>query len=375
VSDQPPRCADCGKPLQIQQGPGRRKHYCSATCRSRARRKRDRAAVLAHVLPPFAKLLADGVRAAGGPLQRLAEQLRAAGFEITTATLSNWQTGRHLPRNTPRDRQLVLTMERVLELAPGELLMALAQTRELAWEADAARRYLAVPAGRHSHLMPARKTRLERRIFHRRGGATSRQGLLLVRNRERYVLGLDGRPAQSRISMQFRALESGVDSYWYVRSVARGSTVDIRGDAGCHPGATLDDRRQYPREREYLLATELLFDEPLQRGQVCRIAFTVQHQYRDPRRPGPETEFGWLVPSPATREVELLIEFHPDALPWRLNRCTWELTDDGYVAMPDGPMRPRRTDRVRLTDPAKDGYGWVWEWPEAGPGTPTGWLA
>jgi hypothetical protein len=352
----------------VQPGPGRRKLYCSATCRSRARRKRDRATVAAHGLPPFAVLLARAVRATGGPLGRVADLLRGAGFEITSATLSNWQTGRHLPRDTPRDRRLVLTLERALGIAPGELLMALAQTREHACEASAAKRFLTVPAGRQSHRIPARKARLERRIYSRRGGATSRQGLLLVRSRERYVLGADGRPAHSRISMEFRALESGVDSYWYVRSVASGSAIEVRPVAGCQTGSALDDRRQYPREPEYLVATELLFDEPLQRGQLCRIGYLVAHHYTDPHRPGPETAFGWLVPSPAIREVELLIEFHPDALPRRLNRCTWHTTEEGYEPVPAGPLRPRRTDRVRLTDPVAAGYGWVWQWPDADPG-------
>jgi hypothetical protein len=349
VLDQQPRCADCGQPLVLQPGPGRRKLYCSATCRSRARRKRDRAAVAAHGLPPFAVLLAKAIRASGGPLARLAEGLRTAGFEITSATLSNWQTGRHLPRD-------------------GELLMALAQTREHACETSAAKRFVTVPAGRHSHRIPARKARLERRIYGRRGGAASRQGLLLVRNRERFVLGPDGRPAHSRISMEFRALEPGVDSYWYVRSVASGSAIEVRPVAGCQPGSTLDDRRQYAREPEYLVATELLFDEPLQRGQLCRIGYLVVHHYSDQRWPAPETRFGFLVPSPATREVELLIEFHPDALPRQLSRCIWHTTDDGYEPAPGGPQRVRRTDRVRLTDPVKAGYGWVWEWPDAGPG-------
>jgi hypothetical protein len=369
VLDQAPVCADCGRPLVTQPGPGRRKLYCDATCRSRARRKRDRATVAAFGLPPFAIQLAGAVQSSGGPLQRVAETLRAAGFEITSATLSNWQTGRHLPRDTPRDRRLVLTLERALAMAPGELLMALAQTRTSACEPVSAKRFVTVPAGRQSHRLPARKARLERRIYGRRGGASSRQGLLLVRNRERYVLGADGRPAQSRISMEFRALESGVDSYWYVRSVSGGAAIEVRPVAGCQCGATLDDRRQYPHEREYLVATELLLDEPLRRGQLCRIGYTVLHHYTDPGRPGPETEFGWLVPSPAMREVELLIEFHPDALPRRLRRCTWRATDNGYEATPEAiALKPRRTDRVRFTDPVQTGYGWIWEWPAPGPG-------
>jgi hypothetical protein len=36
-------CAACGRPLPIHEGRGRRRQYCDATCRSAARRRRDRA--------------------------------------------------------------------------------------------------------------------------------------------------------------------------------------------------------------------------------------------------------------------------------------------------------------------------------------------
>jgi hypothetical protein len=36
-------CAACGRPLPIRDGRGRRRQYCDATCRSAARRRRDRA--------------------------------------------------------------------------------------------------------------------------------------------------------------------------------------------------------------------------------------------------------------------------------------------------------------------------------------------
>lgn len=39
----PGACAACGRPLPIREGRGRRRRYCDATCRSAARRRRDRA--------------------------------------------------------------------------------------------------------------------------------------------------------------------------------------------------------------------------------------------------------------------------------------------------------------------------------------------
>jgi Protein of unknown function (DUF3887) len=42
VVDQPTACAACGRALPVQHGQGRRRRYCDATCRSAARRQRQR---------------------------------------------------------------------------------------------------------------------------------------------------------------------------------------------------------------------------------------------------------------------------------------------------------------------------------------------
>lgn len=39
---EPASCAACGRPLPAQEGRGRQRHYCGATCRSAARRGRSR---------------------------------------------------------------------------------------------------------------------------------------------------------------------------------------------------------------------------------------------------------------------------------------------------------------------------------------------
>jgi len=40
--DEPTTCDACGRSLDLQEGRGRRRRYCDATCRSAARRQRDR---------------------------------------------------------------------------------------------------------------------------------------------------------------------------------------------------------------------------------------------------------------------------------------------------------------------------------------------
>ncbi|HEY4021044.1 MAG TPA: hypothetical protein VGM75_20315, partial [Pseudonocardiaceae bacterium] len=43
-ADTAAHCASCGKPLPVQQGRGRIRRYCDATCRSAARRRREQEA-------------------------------------------------------------------------------------------------------------------------------------------------------------------------------------------------------------------------------------------------------------------------------------------------------------------------------------------
>src|ERR1700733_9751756 len=47
--EEPTTCEACGRELPVQQGRGRRRRYCDATCRSAARRRRE----LAPTQPPL----------------------------------------------------------------------------------------------------------------------------------------------------------------------------------------------------------------------------------------------------------------------------------------------------------------------------------
>jgi len=90
---EPATCAACGRALPENNGKGRRREYCGATCRSAARRRRDAARVknsltarqrqdyLDEMDPPLAALAAarDQAAAASESLQRAVDQARAAG--------------------------------------------------------------------------------------------------------------------------------------------------------------------------------------------------------------------------------------------------------------------------------------------------------
>jgi hypothetical protein len=350
------QCSSCGERLRPREsGPGRRRQYCGATCRSRARRQRHAGVVARSGLSPFANTLAEAVSTAGVPLVALAEVMAEDGCRVSPSTLSNWQTGKNLPHNTRHDRNILLSLERALGLDPGRLV--------LPWRQQCERR-VTVPTVPRGHDLPARWARLERRICGRPGGAASRQALIPIREYERHVVGPDRRPRYSKIALEVQALDDGIDSYWYVAHVARGEDVQISAGRGCRHGIRLDDRRRYPDAAEHLVATELLLDEPLAAGQICQLSYLVAQVETQPRPGQPDTTFRRMLSSPAARDLELIIEFDPSATPARLTQRTWGAD---FTRLGDAePAAPGQTwDRIRLVNPPVRGYGWVWDWPAA----------
>jgi hypothetical protein len=295
------------------------------------------------------------VDSAGVPLVTLAEVMAEDGCRVSPSTLSNWQTGKNLPHNTRHDRNILLSLERALGLEPGALVLPWRQLCE---------RRATVPTVPRGHDLPARWARLERRICCCPGGATSRQALVPVREYERHVVGPDRRPRYSTIALEVQALDEGIDTYWYVVQLARGEDVRIHTGRGCQHGTRLDDQSRYPEAAEHLVAAELLLDEPLAAGQICRLSFTVAHVQTPPQPWQPATTFRRVLASPAVRDLELAIEFDPSAAPARLTRRVWGVD---LTRLGDGePTAPGQvSDRIRLVNPPVRGYGWVWDWPAA----------
>lgn len=86
-------CAHCGRPLTPAVGRGRKRRYCDATCRSAARRQRDRreagkpAVVNAHLTPPARKADIDKVvpaAPAGSDPDRLLDEVTDLAGRLAT---------------------------------------------------------------------------------------------------------------------------------------------------------------------------------------------------------------------------------------------------------------------------------------------------
>jgi hypothetical protein len=145
--DQPATCRHCGRKLPIQQGKGRARQYCDATCRSAARRQRGNAGLTTeqrqgYVDDGLAAVAAaqDRVRDAEEALRHAVERARAAGHTwqdlgdvLGTSRQAAFQRfGRPVDPRTGKD------MAKDRDLLPGaeeravDLLAALTEGR---WDA------------------------------------------------------------------------------------------------------------------------------------------------------------------------------------------------------------------------------------------------
>jgi hypothetical protein len=81
-------CAACGRELLSQQGRGRRRQYCDATCRSAGRRQRERnastmpPAVKAHLTPYDRQDYLDAVGTAGDPVGLTADRIMKVAGQL-----------------------------------------------------------------------------------------------------------------------------------------------------------------------------------------------------------------------------------------------------------------------------------------------------
>lgn len=76
----------------------------------------------------FAQLLTDAIARRGLSLHRIQSRLEATDLKVSTATLSYWASGRSRPTRS-RSTDVVRTLERILEVPPGQLLDALPAQR------------------------------------------------------------------------------------------------------------------------------------------------------------------------------------------------------------------------------------------------------
>lgn len=112
-------CESCGRPLPDRQGPGRRRRYCDATCRSRARRQRTAAAESA----PSVKAALTS-RGRHDNLDIVPGAVPSAGDREASSRTGSSRTGSLADAGSDIARRLANTVGRVASGSPLEALTA-----------------------------------------------------------------------------------------------------------------------------------------------------------------------------------------------------------------------------------------------------------
>ena len=365
------RCEACGKGLGAPNPRGRRRRFCDARCRSKARRQRT----ARRGGDPAAQPFATAVRAAissGQSLRGLASQLDDAGYYLSPSTLSHWSRGRIRPRLTPDLRDRLFMLERLAWVPAGSLVRALHDT-----PGDPPVRRSPRPSGaRGSDGRPWQRTMLDARelLLARIAGlfGTDPDALIQVAHTEHHVIGARQLAVRSEITITVAALTGTPDRYWHIHTTQAQAPFTVAAGTGCTGGIALDDIRPVrvgTRTSHQLAATELLLDRPLVAGREHTFSFTVHHGSDPNQVRARPAEFWAPAPTPATRDLRLSIAFDPAARPSRLRRVRWPLgpsaTHSDVATIPiaeDGSGEP-----ILAGFPTPGWYGYQWDWPPPGP--------
>lgn len=361
-------CETCGKPFDSENPRGRKRRFCDARCRSRARRQRNKLASAPVVDQPFSVAVRTGIAASGQPLRGLAAALDRAGYDLSASTLSQWSRAHHVPSDTDVIRYRLYALERLLAVPTGALVSALLQTAS----AEASPKTLDQQRPRQrsgtasGHPMDQARELLLERIA--RVDGSDLRSLVQVEQTEHYVVGPHRMPLRSDMTLQVAALVDDLDRYWHVYAYDPQAPVTVMPQAGCTRRLVLDDLPPVevaPGVSYQLAATELRFERPLAGGEEYSFSFSMVYT-SDAREPVPAPELRRFITTPATRRLTICVSFDPAARPRTLHRCEWSLKPSDIEPRASEPVTVAAdgsTTALVTTFPRPAGYGFTWEWP------------
>lgn len=294
----------------------------------------------------FATVLRTAITDRGHPLGQLSAQLRDAGTPCAPSTLSEWQSGRSRPER-PASLRVLDELELLLDLPAGRLRSALpprarrGRTRALAAPV--------APWAGPPELVP---------LLARLDATTDDlAGPLNEPVSRRLHLCLDERGHLASLSMStlIRAQRDGT-----TRVIDAGYDDDpdavprIVAARGARVGRFVHD------PVGQLSAYELLLPQPLAAGEVALLEYT---EYFAEHAHSHEIT---LRATPATRDLVVRVEFHPDRVPTGLRGFH---RADQHTEEQGARLQRSSTPVVQLVvaDPAPGFHGIAWSWDGAGP--------
>jgi hypothetical protein len=277
----------------------------------------------------FAQALRTAITNRGLGLERLREHLSQNGVTVSMTTLSYWQTGRSRPERQ-KSLQAVVHLEHILRVPPGHLSELLGPPR---------------PRGRWLRHAPAPvsafwpPTPVEHAL---RGFDTQWDDQLLRVSQQDFVtIGADRTERVFRSRQVLSASMNGPDRWIVIMHI---DTHDrplpqVKALKNCSVGRVVQERE------DGLLVAELLFEQPLLKGESVVIEHELVHQ--EPCPPATTYERKFRLP---TREYVLEVTFEGD-LPGSVR----QLADGSCVT-------PARTllDVALDVRPGVRGFSWTW---------------
>ncbi|MEV4318874.1 hypothetical protein [Actinocrispum sp. NPDC049592] len=273
----------------------------------------------AHGDSQFAEALRSAIRSSGLSLDRIQARLRARGTPVSIAALSYWQSGKRQPERNDSLTALA-ELEAILKLPSGSLLALLPPPRPRGKQVAAA-----------TTSRPAETVRFQRDVLlglltalGTPNALDQEQQLTLVGLHDRCQLGDDGGQRTITTRAVFEARTDGPDRWLliYNSDDPAAGTPALTAVRNCHLG------RQQIDSDNGLMVAELMFDQPIRRGET----YLIEYELENAGPPYPTcNRTHWREFRRPIREYLLEIHFNSANVPARCQQ----------FARPTGQKHPR----------------------------------
>lgn len=353
-------CAWCGRPTGTT-GPSRPWLHCSAACRGRAHRP-HRTHGGTDQLGTFASAVRTAIADRGLSLREISVRLQAYGSLATsTASLSQWQSGRTVPPATSTGRNRVLALERTLDLPAGSLALLLPTV------AAAAERELSYAVGGVTGAITPQLDALRGTVDQLSGT----QNTIPVSIAHRFLVGGRRRPVRTEVTRTVRAAQDAVDCHWLFFSHGPHDHASVIAGPGCRIGrhVTTDQMAGPWTTDSRVAAVELLFDRILRRGEGYTFRYMISHLDNSP--PSYSVEQVRHIHTEPVETIRSTLQFEANVKDLSIAECHWR--ERGLVEELRREVRPdsRFELALSLRNPIPGGYGWRWQAVRRTAATPT----
>ena len=256
----------------------------------------------------FATQLRAAIATSGLSLDRIQARLRARGVVVSVTALSYWQSGKRQPERQS-SLSAVRTLEEILDVPAGALLGLLPPPRPRGGAGKRPAEPMAFPREVLQPLLD--KVGASDALEHQ-------HPLKLVGLHDRCEIAADGGQRAVTARAVFQAAADGQDRWLlvYTQDDPAAGPPELHAVRNCRVGRAEVD------EAHGLIVAELLFDQPIDRGETHLIEYTLTNSgppypecrnthYREFRRP--------------VREYLLEVRFAPGTAP---DRC-WQYSRNG----------------------------------------------